>query len=417
MLRAFKYRLYPTKDQEILLNKTFGCVRWIYNWALEKKMSFYTEHDKGLSIFKIDKELTVLKNNTDTIWLREVNSQSLQSSLKHLDIAFTNFFRHKKGFPVFKLKNNKNSFSNPQRTTVSFQKSIVCFPKFTKGIKCVFHRKFEGKIKTSTVSKTKTGKYFISILVDDGRSEPKSKKITKKTTVGIDLGIRTYATLSDGTKIENPKYLQKSFKNIKKQRKRFSKKKQGSKNREKARIKLAKQYEKVTNSRKDFLHKLTHNLVENQDYNSFAIEDLNVKSMLKNKQLAQAIQDCAWATFRFFLEYKAKERGKNVLVIGRFEPSSKLCSCGFYNHKLTSRDKVWTCPECSITHDRDILAANNIKNFAFCSQNTRKVPQGLREFKPAESGGCREKSRCHSMKQEATKNSNSLGLNEKNEIE
>ena len=334
------------------------------------KTEAYKVEKKSLSIFSLDKKISLLKQAEETSWLREVNSQSLQSSLRSLDMAYTGFFRDKKGFPKFKSKSDNQSFQNPQLTRVDFDAGQLFIPKFREGIKTVFHRKFEGKIKTSTVSRSKTGKYFVSLVVEEDGEEISIQAPEIGSCVGIDLGIKTYATLSNGEKFENPKFLKKKLKRLKRLSRQHSKKKKGSKNREKSRKRLARQHERVADSRKDFIHKLTSNLVENQDYQSFAIEDLAVSNMVKNRNLSRAISDCAWGMFRQFLTYKAKRAGKSVLVIGRFEPSSKLCTCGQINQELKLKDREWTC-SCGATHDRDVLAANNIREFAFQKQNTK----------------------------------------------
>ena len=335
------------------------------------KTEAYKVEKKSLSIFSLDKKISLLKQAEETSWLREVNSQSLQSSLRSLDMAYTGFFRDKKGFPKFKSKSDNQSFQNPQLTRVDFDAGQLFIPKFREGIKTVFHRKFEGKIKTSTVSRSKTGKYFVSLVVEEDGEEISIQAPEIGSCVGIDLGIKTYATLSNGEKFENPKFLKKKLKRLKRLSRQHSKKKKGSKNREKSRKRLARQHERVADSRKDFIHKLTSNLVENQDYQSFAIEDLAVSNMVKNRNLSRAISDCAWGMFRQFLTYKAKRAGKSVLVIGRFEPSSKLCTCGQINQDLKLKNREWTCCCCGTTHDRDVLAANNIRDFAFQKQNTK----------------------------------------------
>jgi putative transposase len=310
-------------------------------------------------------------------------------SLRFLDAAYTNFFKKRASFPRFKSKfDNNQSFCNVQSTYVEWDEGKIYIPKFKGGIKAVLHRKFDSaaKIKSSTVSRTPSGKYFISILVETDEENPKAKKANEDKTLGIDLGIKDFATFSDGAVINNPKHLSKRRKQLVRQQRKLSRKKKGGKNRDKQRKRVAKLHEKVANCRKDFLHKLTHNIVENQDYNSVAIEDLDVKGMkekgTKNK-LSRSISDASWGYFRTFLTYKCERAGKNLLVIGRFDPSSKLCSCGYLNDKLTLKDREWTCPECKTEHKRDVLAAQNIKRFAFCKQNTSKdnilVPQELRE--------------------------------------
>lgn len=372
--RAYKYRIYPNQEQVRLLEKYFGSVRWIFNWGLEKKIKAYQKDKKRLTCFDLINELTKLKKEKDFEWLNEVNSQSLQASLRNLDNAFTNFFRKQNKFPNFKSKKyNKNSFQIPQHLKLSNKLDI---PKI-KGIKIKQHRKLEGKIKTATVSKTSTGKYYISILVEQNKDLPKKDKIKYKTTIGADLGIKTFATISDGRKIDNPKYLKKSERKLKRQQRWLSRKVKGGNNRKKQIKKVGLIHEKINNQRSDFLHKFSYELTHEKQVSSIAIEDLNVKGMIRNHCLAQAITDASWGEFRRQLKYKTEWYGKNLLVIGRFEASSKTCSCGYVNQKLKLSDREWICKECGVKHDRDILAANNIKNFAL-------IPQGLRKLTPLE---------------------------------
>jgi len=355
MLKNYKYRIYPNKEQKELFEKHFGCVRWVYNYGLEKKIKTYKNSKQKISCFELIDELPKLKK--ENIWLKEVTGQALQMALRNLDNAFTDFFKQKNAFPKFKNKNSNNSFQLPQN--VRLQSNLIILPKI-KGVKIVIDRTFQDKIKTTTISKTPTGKYFASILVDNSLDLPEKQKINK--AIGIDVGIKTYATLSTGEKIENPKYLKNSLKRLKVLQRRMSKKVKGSKNRNKARLRVALQYEKITNQRQDFLHKLSSKLIaENQ---GIALEDLNVKGMGKNHKLAQAIHDCAWSEFMRMLEYKASWYGKTVKKIGRFEPSSKICSCGEINNNLTLADRTWTCKKCNTYHDRDILAAQNILKFS-----------------------------------------------------
>lgn len=386
MIRAYKYRIYPTKEQAVLLNKTFGCCRWVYNRALAAKIKHYQETGKSLSIYECSKELPMLKETEETKWLSEVNSQALTSSLRNLDAAYVRFFKEKKGFPKFKSKGNRDSFSNPQDTKVNFDTKKVFISKFREGIKCKFYRTFDGKIKTSTVSKTKTGKFFISITVETDEVEPQTITPTLDRTLGIDLGLKHYAALSEGTKIDNPSFLKKRLSYLRRQQRKLSRKKKGSGKQEKQRLVVARAYEKVTDARNNFLHNLTARLVKNQDYDAFAVENLGVQDMMKDKRMARQIGDAAWFQFRTFLEYKAKRVGKSVLVIGRFEPSSKTCTCGHVNHGLSLKDREWTCPLCKTPHDRDLLAANNIRRFAFNKHDTYKTLVGtlVPEFTPVE---------------------------------
>ncbi len=367
--RAYKYRLYPNEEQKVLIAKHFGSCRFIYNYALDKKVRAYQTDKTNLSRFDIQADLPNMKKSEEYCWLKEVNSLSLQASLANLDSAYTKFFREHKGFPRFKSKkDSKQSFSIPQNTRVDFENGRIFIPKFKGGIKTKFHRTFEGIVKSSTISRTATGKYFVSILVEVNEPDVPMKPICENKTVGIDLGIKTFAVLSDGTEIPNPKHLKQSLDKVKKLQRSLSHKNKGSKNRDKARRKLALAHEQVTNRRNDFLHKVTSYLVNN--YDTICLEDLNVKGMVKNHHLAQALEDIAIGTFNTLLEYKAKERGVNILRIGRFEPSSKMCTCGYINHNLTLAMREWICPKCGSIHDRDLLAANNIKRFAFRNINT-----------------------------------------------
>jgi len=386
--KAYKYRIYPNKVQQELLEKHFGCVRFCFNRGLDKKIKAYQQDKKRLSCFDLINELAKLKKEKEFEWLNEVNSQSLQMALRNLDNAFTNFFRKQNKFPNFKSKkHNINSFQIPQHLKLSDKLDI---PKI-KGIKIIQHRKLEGKIKTATVSKTPTGKYYISILVEQDKKLPKKPKIKENTAIGIDLGIKTFATLSNGKKIDNPKYLKNNSRKLRRQQRWLSKKIKGSNNRKKQVKKVVLIHEKITNQRSDFLHKFSYQITHEKQVNTIAIEDLNVKGMVRNHCLAQAISDVSWTEFRRQLEYKTEWYGKNLLVIGRFEASSKTCSCGQVNQELKLSDREWTCLECGVKHDRDILAANNIKKFAL-------IPQGLRKFTPLERttivGSLKEEARC-----------------------
>lgn len=369
MLRTYKYRIYPNKKQEVLLAKHFGCTRYIYNYGLERKIKSYSETKKSVSRFIIQADLPKLKKAEETKWLSEVNSLSLQASLLNLDMAFTRFFKEKKGFPKFKSKhNNRQSFQVPQNTTVDYDAERVYLPKFKEGIKCKFDRQFKGKIKTSTVSKTPTGKYFISILVETNDAIPSKAPIDENKAVGVDLGIKTFATLSDGTEIQNPKYLKRALKKLKRLQRSVSRKVKGSNKRKKAVKLLACQYEKVANKRKDFLHKTSKYLIDR--YDTICLETLSASNMIKNHRLARALSDISIGTFNAYMDYKAEWYGKNIIRIGRFEPSSKMCSCGHIYSGLKLSDRMWTCPSCGSVNQRDLLVARNIKKFAFKLNNT-----------------------------------------------
>lgn len=367
MLKAFKYRIYPDKDQEEFINLHFGACRFVYNWALEQKIKTYEQTKKSISRFDLQKILVhEVKHSNE--WLKKVNSQALLASLVNVESAFTKFFREKTGFPKFKSKKNPvQSYQMPQHYTVDFDRNVIKLPKMGE-VKAVLHRRFEGTMKTATISRSGTGKFYISILVDDGLELPEKQEISESNAVGIDVGIKDFAILSNGEKVENPKYLKNSLKRMKCLQKRVSKKVKGSNNRNKARQQLSKIHEKISNQRNDFQHKLSSKLIsENQ---AIALETLNVKGMVKNHCLAQSISDAGWSSFVTKLEYKAEWFGKTILRIGRFEPSSKICNvCGYYNSSLTLKDREWICPDCKTKHDRDINAAINIKKFSLQDQN------------------------------------------------
>jgi len=360
--KAYKYRIYPNKEQQEIIEKHFGCTRWTFNWGLAKKIQAYQAEQKTLSGFDLMKELTQLKKQPEYQWLNEVNSQSLQMALRNLDNAFTAFFRQHHRFPRFKSKKtSKSTFQIPQGLKLNDKLSIPKIPN----IKIKLSREIEGKIKTATVSKTKTGKYFISIQVEQDKEFPKKPAIKPETTIGIDLGLTHFATISDGRQIENPRHLKKSLDKLKRQQRQLSRKKKGSNNRDKQRLKVAKIHEQVSNKRSDFLHKVTHSLTHENQVESIAIEDLGVGNMLKNHRLAQAISDVAWSEWRKQLGYKTDWYGKNLLTIGRFDPSSRLCNvCGTVNNELKLSDREWICKGCKTKHNRDDLASRNIKQFA-----------------------------------------------------
>jgi len=354
MFKACKYRILPTNSQKELIAKHIGSSRFVYNLALETKNTAYLGYKHNFSPFDLIKQLPELKKECE--WLKEVNSQSLQQSIQNMDIAFKKFFKGA-GFPKFKSKHKgRQSFSVPQNVIV--EKDLLIIPKFKEGIDIVLHRPIKGTIKSATISVTPTGKYFASILVDTNTETPIKAPINESTTIGVDLGIKTFLVTSDGLEIENPKHLRKAQSKLKYLQRKYSKNKG-----KRTKKRLALLHEKVVNKRKDFLHKTSTKLIrENQ---TIALEDLNVAGMVKNHNLAQAITDVSWSTFVTMLEYKADWYGKNILRIGRFAPSSKTCSCcGNINKELTLKDREWTCKVCNSVLDRDVNASINIKSFA-----------------------------------------------------
>ena len=372
MLKSFVYRLYPNKEQEILLAKHFGCNRFIYNWALNLRKESYEQSGKTISKFELNKMVTQLAKKEEYSWLQEVLSQSLQQSIQNLDTAYIKFFKEKTGFPKFKSKKtHRHSYRIPQNVKINFEEHKVFLPKI-KWVNIRVDREFEGLIKSATVKQLPSGKYFVSILVEDGKDYQTKKKIEHANAVGIDLGIKDFAILSDGTKIENPKFLRTKEQRLKVLQKRLSRKQKGSNNRNKQRIKVAKLHEKITNERKDFLQKLTTKLVKESQFDTFCLENLNVSGMMRNHKLAKSIAEVSWYQFIELLKYKCEWYGKNLVQIGQFEPSTKTCShCGYKNTELTLKDREWICPVCNTYHDRDINAAINIKNFALSEANLK----------------------------------------------
>ena len=357
MFRAYKYRIYPNSSQEELINKHIGASRFLYNLALETKTTAYIGSNINLSRYDLQAQIIGLKEECH--WLKEINSQTLQVTLINLEAAYRSFYKGG-GFPKYKSKHKgSQSFSVPQNVIVDSEKSELIIPKFKKkGIKIVIHREIKGAIKSATISRTPTGKYFASILVDTNRDFPNKSTVKKDTTIGVDLGIKDFLITSNGVKIENPKNLRKAQGKLKYIQRKYSKNK-GSRTKKR----LSMLHEKVANKRKDFLHKTSTKLI--RESQTIALEDLNVKGMMKNHKLSQAISDVGWSMFVDMLKYKADWHGKNILRIDRFAPSSKTCSnCGYINRELQLKDREWSCVSCKSLHDRDLNAAINIKSFA-----------------------------------------------------
>lgn len=354
ILRSYKFALYPNTEQKILLDKHFGSVRYVYNYFLNARKEQYQASEKVDNYYLQAKLLTKLKNAEETEWLKDINSQSLQFSLRCLDTAYINFFRGTSSFPKFKSKKRKSSFNVPQNAQIVDNKIYI--PKFKEGIKIIIHREIRGKISKCTFTKTPTGKYFVSIL-------SKEQHIPQKHTgviCGIDLGLKNLLITSDGVKFKNNRYINKYEIELKKAQKHLSRKKNGSTSYEKQRRKVSKIYEKIVNSRKDNLHKITNTLIKN--YDVICIEDLNITGMLKNHYLAKSISDVGWGTLIRFLEYKANWNEKKIIKIDRFYPSSKTCSvCGWINQNLRLSTRKWKCANGHVL-DRDINASINILN-------------------------------------------------------
>lgn len=375
MFRSYRCRIYPTPAQSELLMKHFGCVRWIYNWALAEKSNRYVEAGANVSFYEFQSHLPELKERSDTKWLGEVAAASLQGALRNLDIAFTRFFKGISSFPQFKARGQNDSYQVQQYTSVNFDTQKIKITGFKEGIKGCFNRKFIGKIKTTTISRAPTGKFYASVLVDDGVTEPALPPLDEVKALGLDFGIKDLIVTSEGERFENPQTLKCYQRRLKIRQRRMSRKAKGSKNRDKARLRVALTHETISNVRNDNLHKISSYLVRENQATTLCIEDLSVSDMVtdssRGRSMNRSIMDAGWRELRRQIEYKAKWHGKNVKVIGRFEPSSKMCSdCGHIHTHLTLADRQWTCVSCGSTHDRDINAARNIKTMAFREQNT-----------------------------------------------
>ena len=373
MLKGYKYRIFPTETQKDQLQRYFGVNRLVFNLGLETKTVAYASNKKSISKYDLIKQLPELKKEFD--YIKECPSQILQHSLINLDTAYQNFFKGRGQFPKYKNRYSKQSITFPQGFEISFKDNIIKLPKL-KEVAIDYHREFKGIPKRVTLTKTVTGKYFVSILVDnekavptglsadryDRQETPKKNSINTKTSVGIDFGIKDLAITSDGVVYENKNFFKSQQRKLRVKQRNLARKVKGSSNREKQKLKVALLQEKIRNQRTDYLHKMSTELVNT--YNTICIEDLAVSNMVKNHCLAKAISDMGWRQLRTMLEYKSEWQGKNLVVIGRFEPSSKLCNvCGNIKKDLNLSDRIYNCDKCGHSEDRDINASKNIMNF------------------------------------------------------
>ena len=370
--KAYKFRIYPTKIQIDFLNKQFGAVRFIYNYFLNQRDTQFKETGKSDSYYAQTKALKLMKGQEEFKWLKEINSQTCQQALQCLDAAYLKFFRKETAFPRFKKKKNYQSFCVPQHFKI-LEKGII-IPKLKSQIKCKFYREIIGEVKSLTISKTLTGKYFVSILTEQKNTYDQ----TLKGEIGIDLGIKDFVTLSDGTKYSFS--VSKKTKKLKKLQHYYSKKQKGSKRKEKLRLRIARIYEKIANSRRDFQHKLSNKLTN--EYQTICLESLKVRNMMKNHKLARAIGEASWYSFVNMLQYKGKWKGCDIIQIDQFYPSSKTCSvCNWKKEDLKLSDRSWICPNCGAVHDRDINAAKNILTYGL---SLKSISSGTEDNKRGE---------------------------------
>lgn len=369
MMQTYKFRLYPNKEQAVLLHKTFGCTRFIYNQILRVRINNYEAKKNHL---EVSNKLTPAKFKEEFPWLKDVDSLALANAQLHVQRAYKNKFESNFGTPKFKSKHARQSYTtNNQKGSIRLSGNKIKLPKIGY-VNIKLHRNVLGNIKSCTISMNKSGKYYISILTD--YEFVHKKKV--KNIIGVDLGIKDFATLSNDEKIHNPNLYRNSEKRIKKLQKTLSRRIKNSKNRYKAKIALAKLHEKIANRRNDFLQKLSTKLInENQ---VICLEDLQVNNMIKNHKLAKSIQDCSWSNLVAMLEYKASRYGRTIIKVNRWYPSSKLCShCGYKMDEMPLTIREWTCPKCGIHHDRDVNASINILQEGIKIMNGRNDQDSL----------------------------------------
>lgn len=357
--RTYKFRMYPNAEQRQVLARYFGSVRFVYNHYLAERKRQYEEAGRSDSYAKQAKDLVILKHTEGFDWLKEINSQTLQQTLMHLDTAYKNFFNHTADFPKFKSRKRGGSFTVPQFCYI--ENGYVHIPKFKEGLKVKEYRKVKGAVRSMTVSITPTGKYYVSILTEE-QYEPMQRT---NASVGLDMGLKSLVTTSEGEAYDNNRYTKKYEQKLAAAQKHLARKQKDSNGWEEQRMKVAKIHETLANGRKDWQHKVSADIVKR--YDTICIEDLGVKQMEEKKKggkknrLSKSISDAGWSSLVAMIVYKAEMNDKTVVKVDRYYPSSKTCSvCGWKNASLSLADRSWTCPQCGTKHDRDVNAAVNI---------------------------------------------------------
>ena len=363
MLHGYKYRIYPTAEQKVMLAKTFGCCRYVYNWALDEREKAYQERGRGVSMFNMIKRVKAMRDG-ELPWLKEVSSQALSYTVLDLYRGYSYFFQGLANRPQHHIKYSRQHFRDEgKNTTVDFERGLVSVTKIRK-IPCVFHRPFKGKIMGASLELRPSGHYYIALLVDEDIAVHELEEMEIENTLGIDVGMTHYAALSDGELIDDMETSEKENRKIRKLMRQRSKKKQGSRQYNILSKRIAKQFEHIANIRNDRIHKLAHRLAFKHEATAICVEDLYVEGIKRNKHFANKMSDLAFGMFFHHLEYKCKMAGKRFVKISKFAPSSKMCShCGYIKRDLDLNVRAWTCPECGTHHDRDINAAINIQHF------------------------------------------------------
>jgi putative transposase len=387
-LYTYRFPIKPTADQRLHFAKTFGCCRFVYNHFLRRRLDTYEKEGRYISFSEMSAELTQLKK--EFVWLKEVNSQSLQRVLKDLQRAYDGYFKKRGGHPKFKKRGYRNTFVVPAYTKVDQGNGRIKIPKLKSWINTHFYRTVEGDIRYVAIVKERTSRYYVTVVVKrEIQHLPKTGK-----AVGVDLGIKNFAVLSNGTKLPKLNPYRHAEKRLGLLHRRLDRKQKGSRRRERARTKLARCYRRVTLQRHDFLHKLSKDLVS--QYDLIAIEDLHPQGMKRNRKLSKSISDCGWGTFARQLEYKANWYGKKLVKIDRWFPSTKTCSdCDHVVKALPLKIREWNCPGCGVTHDRDVNAAINILTAGSAGSYARGDRTAVRRRKATSKSNRRSENRSY----------------------